>query len=485
MENSEAAWEEWARIALEGASRAGAGYADVRIMRHRAQTIWARNERIQDIRDKDSEGVGIRCLADGSWGFAGTSRKSPDSVLAAARRAAEMARASARIGGRKVVLAPEPPHRADYVTPREQDPFEIPLEEKTSLLLGVNEEMRKVREVKLALGAIIQIRQTGLFVSSEGAHITKDRLISGASIHAFAQGNDDRQSRSYTISGRHAGWEHILAGDLAGHAPRVAREAREKLFAEPGPVGEFDLILDPEHLHLTIHESIGHATELDRVLGYEADYAGTSFATPEKLGRFRYASKLIHAVADNTRPEFLASLGFDDEGVEAQKWDIIRDGILVGYGTGREVASTVGDPRSRGTCRAEGWWAVPIVRIPNLGILPNQGKPEELIADTKDGIYIQGAGSFSIDQQRLNFQFGGDMFWRVRDGRIIGPLKNVLYQSRTPVFWNACDAVCGPEDWRGIGLLNCGKGQPSQAGTMTHYSSTARFRGIQVVRGEQ
>jgi len=265
----------------------------------------------------------------------------------------------------------------------------------------------------------------------------------------------------------------------------VAEEARLKLYAEPGPEGEMDLVLDPDHLHLTIHESIGHATELDRVLGYEADYAGTSFATPEKLGKFRYGSKLIHAVADNTRPEFLASTGFDDEGVEAQKWDIIREGILVGYGTGREVASVIGDGRSHGTCRAEGWWNSPIVRIPNLGILPHQGTPEELIADTRDGIFIQGAGTFSIDQQRLNFQFGGDMFWRIRDGRLCEPLKNVIYQSSTPVFWNACDAVCGPEDWRAVGLLNCGKGQPGQSGMMSHYSSTSRFRGIKVARGQQ
>ncbi len=495
IDTTRALWAERGRIALETARDAGAGYADVRIVRHRAQWIWARNDRIENIRDQDSLGLAVRCLSDGAWGFAGSSRIDPDTVRGAARRAALMARAAATAKDRDVTLAPEPPHRAVHVTPRMRNPFDVPLEQKTALLLAANEEMRKVPEVKLAVAALVHIDQAMLFLSTEGSDIYRDRLIEIAILeqahqrgalacHAFAAGNDDRQSRSYNIAGQHAGWEHIEAGDLLGNARRVAEEAKMKLFAEAGPVGKLDLVLDPEHLHLTIHESIGHATELDRVLGYESDYAGTSFATPEKLGKFRYGSKLVNVVADNTAPGFLATTGFDDEGVEGQKWDIIREGILVGYSTGREVASVIGDPRSHGSCRAEGWWNAPIVRIPNVGILPHMGTPGDLIADTKDGIFIQGAGTFSIDQQRLNFQFGGDMFWRIKDGKIAGPLKNVIYQSSTPVFWNACDAVCGPEDWRGIGLMNCGKGQPSQAGMMTHYSATSRFRGIEVGRGQ-
>jgi TldD protein len=296
-------------------------------------------------------------------------------------------------------------------------------------------------------------------------------------------GNSDVQTRTYDTWGRHAGWEFILEADLPGNAARVGREAAEKLRAEELPEGEYDLILDPEHLALTMHESIGHATELDRVLGYEADFAGTSFATTEKLGNFRYGSPQVNIVADNTVPEYLASLGCDDEGVPGQRWDIIRGGILAGYATGREVAGRIGEIRSRGSCRAEGWWVPPIVRIPNLGLEPGRGRLADLIADTADGIYIQGRGSFSIDQQRLDFQFGGDMFWRVRNGRVTALLKNVLYRSRTPVFWNACDAVCGPEDFRALGLPGCGKGQPMQRGMMTHFSSPARFRRITVGRG--
>jgi len=478
-------WEPLARIALSEARAAGADFADVRLMRLHQQSILARNDRIDRVLDSHRVGFGVRVLARGAWGFAGSSLLTEDSLRATARRAAAIARGSSVLVREPVILAPEPPHQASHVTPRARDPFDVPLSVKSALLLQANEEMRAVPEIRLAVGLIQQTSQKQFYASTEGSGIHRDRIITAATIMAHAAGNDDRQSRAYHISGRHAGWEQIEAGDLVGNAPRVAREAKEKLFAERAPEGRYDLILDPEHLHLTIHESIGHATELDRVLGYEADYAGTSFATVDKLGSFQYGSKTVNVVADNITPEFLASTGFDDEGVAGQRWDIIREGILVDYGTGREVAPKIGAERSHGTCRADGWWSTPIVRIPNLGLLPGKGTPEELIADTRDGIFIQGAGTFSIDQQRLNFQFGGDMFWRVRNGRISGPLKNVVYQSSTPVFWNACDAVCGPEDWRAVGILNCGKGQPGQAGTMSHYSSTSRFRGIPVGRGEE
>jgi len=218
---------------------------------------------------------------------------------------------------------------------------------------------------------------------------------------------------------------------------------------------------------------------LDRVLGYEADFAGTSFATPEKLGNFRYGSPILNVVADNTRPEYLASQGCDDEGVEGQRWDVIREGILTGYSTGREFAPLIGEERSRGSSRAEGWWYPPIVRIPNLGILPGSGRYEDLIADTSDGILVEGRGAFSIDQQRLDFQFGGDMTWRIKDGKRQALLKNVVYRGRTPVFWNSCDAVCGPEDFDSFGLINCGKGQPAQRGMMTHFAPPCRFRKVE------
>jgi TldD protein len=478
-------WDTWAQVALDSARQAGARYADVRIMRWRSQTILARNERIHGLEDSDSRGFGVRCLVDGAWGFASSSILSHDSVQRVAGHAAAIARASATTKERDVVLAPEAPHVAIHQTPREIDPFEVPLDAKTSLLLEANALMRRVNEIKMALGFLQSLKQEQLYASTEGSLIRRDRIITQGVLQAHAAGNGDRQNRTYRICGKHAGWEHILSGDLLAEAPRVAREARDKLFAEVGPVGPRDLILDPEHLYLTIHESIGHATELDRVLGFEADFAGTSFATPEKLGSYRYANRIVQAVADTTTPEFLASTGFDDEGVAGQKWDIIRDGILVDYATGREFAPYIGSDRSHGTCRSDGWWSLPIVRIPNLGLLPGQGTPEDLIADTKDGVFIQGSGYGSIDQRRMNFQFGGDLCWRIRDGKRDVLLKNVIYQSNTPTFWNACDAICGPEDWRAVGETSCGKGQPVQRGMMTHFSSTARFRQIEVERGQE
>lgn len=484
MEVSRDRLKEWASLALDAAKEAGASYADIRLISSRSQWIFARNERLANVNDNDSFGFGVRCLANGAWGFASSAVLNVDSVRSVARHAAQIAKASALTKEREVRLAAEPTRKASYQTPRRIDPFSVPLEKKAELLLSCTDTMKKREEIKLATGWLIQIKQNQLFCSTEGSELFRDRVIVEAAIRANAVGGGERQSRGYSAKAMHAGWEHIEACDLAGNAARVADEAIEKLSADQAPEGKLDLILDPEHLHLTIHESIGHATELDRVLGMEADYAGTSFATVDKQGKFQYGSKLVNAVADNVTQEYLASTGSDDEGVEGQKWDIIRDGVLVDYGTSREVAPMIGADRSHGTCRADGWHSIPIVRIPNLGILPNEGDPESLIADTKDGILIHGSGTWSIDQKRLNFQFGGDMFYRIKNGKRAGMLRDVVYRSSTPEFWNACDAICGPEDWRAIGVLNCGKGQPGQSGYMSHFSSTSRFRNIEVGKGE-
>lgn len=484
MQGLDKAWRDLARLALETAQSAGAQFADVRIIGARNQRVFARNERIQSVDDSSTAGIGIRCLANGAWGFASTAVLTPDSVRATALEATAIARASSMAKVEDVVLAEEPPHTIFWQSPRKIDPFAIPIEEKTALLLSATETMRKQPDIRLAIGYVRVIKQDQLYLNTEGSDIERDRLITEGVIMAHAVDEHQRQSRTYHAYGTHAGWEHIVAAQFPENAERVAAEAKMKLTAEPAPVGRMDVVLDPEHLHLTIHESIGHATELDRVLGYEADYAGTSFATVDKMGKFQYGSKIVNVLADNVTPGFLASTGADDDGVEGQKWDIVREGVLVDYGTSREVAPKIGAKRSHGTNRADGWHSAPIVRIPNIGILPGKGTPEELIADTKDGVYIEGAGTWSIDQQRLNFQFGGDMFWRIKDGKKAGVLRDVVYISNTPEFWNACDAICGPEDWRDIGVLNCGKGQPGQTGFMSHYSATSRFHNIQVGRGE-
>jgi TldD protein len=280
------------------------------------------------------------------------------------------------------------------------------------------------------------------------------------------------------------GYEQIEETDFLREAPRVAAEAIEKVSAPAVDPGKYDLVLDPEHLSLTMHESCGHPSELDRALGYEANYAGTSFLTPEKRGTFRYGSPHVHLVADNREPETLAATGYDDDGVACQTWDIVRDGIFVGYCTNREVAPKVGEKRSRGSNRADSWGSVPIVRIANIGLEPGSATLDQLITDVKRGIYIEGHGSYSIDQRRYNFQFGGDAFWLIENGTRTHMLRDVIYHGITPEFWNSCDGVADRSSRRRYGFITCGKGQPGQSGWMTHAASPARFRNVQVIRGE-
>ncbi|UFP92879.1 TldD/PmbA family protein [Gloeobacter morelensis] len=471
--------------AIKAARQAGASYADIRLIRQRRQVLEARNDRMAQLSDEETHGFGIRCLAKGAWGFASSAAVTPASARQTARQAVEIAKASALSQQTPVKLALEPAHRGQFRSPRTVESFAVPVDKKVDLLLACTEKMRKVPEVKVATGFMLLVGTDKYFASSEGALLHIESLITNAGLAAFAAGGGEQQSRFYEIHPLQAGWEHIEAGELLAHAERVAGEAKQKLTATEAPRGTFDLILDGENLHLTIHESVGHATELDRALGYEADYAGTTFATPDQLGRLQYGSRQVNLVADNTLPGGLASLGYDDEGVAAQRWDIVREGRLVGYSTNREVAPQVGFRRSHGCCRCESWEFMPIVRIANVGLAPGAGSPEDLIADTKDGIYIESTGTYSIDQKRLNFQFGGDLFYRIRGGKKAEMLKDVVYRGTTPTFWGACDAVCGPEHWRPWGLLNCGKGQPGQAGQMTHGAAPARFRQIEVGSGRQ
>lgn len=472
--------QELGELGIRAARAAGADYADVRLARFRRQSVYARDRRIGNVEDSSSYGFGVRVLSGGAWGFAASGLVSPAEIERVAQLAARIARASATLMGKAVSLVPEPVHVDSYRSPRQQDPFAVPLGTKADLLLGAHETLLAHPDVSVAesyLGAWQRIQH---FVSSEGSVIETDLLRVWGNLEATAVGGGDSQSRYLEANPRHAGWEHVLATDLGGQAERVAREAAEKLKAEEGPQGEYDLILDPQHLCLTLHESIGHPSELDRALGYEANYAGTSFLTPDQLGQLRYGSDQVSIMADNTLPEGLASVGYDDDGVKCQRWPIVDKGIFVGYSTNREVAAEIDEDRSRGSCRADSWESIPIVRISNIGLEPGDANLDDLIADTKKGIYIAGRGTYSIDQRRYNFQFGGDMFWLIENGRRIRPLKNVIYQGITPEFWGACDAVCDRSHWRPFGVLNCGKGEPNQAGQMTHGAAHARFRKIRV-----
>jgi TldD protein len=314
-----------------------------------------------------------------------------------------------------------------------------------------------------------------------------DVTSSEAVISAIAVGQGDFQERNWKAPSSNRGFEAYRHVEFVGQAERVAAEAEEKLSAKLAPEGHFDIVTDSENLALTIHESVGHATELDRVMGYEVSMAGSSFVTREKQGEFRYASDAVTLVADNTLQHGLATQGFDDDGVPGQRWDIVRDGIFQAYSTGREFAHFVGEERSRGCCRADHWSSIPIVRIPNLYLQPRDEPlaPDDLFADISHGLYFEGMDSFSIDQWRLNFQFGGNAVWEIRNGRKTGMLKAALYQSRTPVFWNACDATCDASHWQAHGVMNCGKGDPMQIAQMTHGAAPTRFRNIRVCRGRE
>jgi len=475
--------KELALRSVDALKTARVRYGDARVVQIREQNIHVRDQRVQDVHERESLGLGVRALLGPAWGFASMPHPTRIGCDRVVNEAVGIARAGRRgMRGTSQPWAAEPAHVDVYQTPLVKDPFLISTQRKLDLLLAVNERMLKTRGVSTAAAWMGFRREEKIISNTEGALLHLKLTMSWAKAVATATGRGEKATRYLEATPRSAGYEHIENASLIEKASRTAEEAVEKLHARPCPFGELDLILDPDHLALTLHESVGHPTELDRVLGWEANFAGTSFATLDKLGKFRYGSPQVNLVADNTLAGGLSSTGYDDDMVLCQAWDLIREGILCGYTTTRETAHFIGDSRSKGSSRADGWNHTPITRIPNFYLEPgpNPLSPEELISDTKDGIYIQGQGSFSIDQRRENFQFGGDAFWRIKNGKRKGMLKNVTYQSVTPLFWGCCDAICDETDWQLHGVLNCGKGQPSQTGRMSHGSATSRFRGITV-----
>jgi TldD protein len=479
--------KETVEAALDAARGQGAAYADARAATYREQDVHAEDRRIDHIGDGESAGLGVRVVVNGSWGFAASSEISAAAAETAARMAVEVARASASLRkGPPVALAEEPPHRDRYESRRRIDPFETPVNRKVEILLAAHEEMLHVTGVKKALSAIFSRRETKTYANTDGSLIELDLVTTGCSISATAVDGGDARSRQYEPPILMRGFEVVEEAGLVGHARRVGEEAVEKLHAPPVAGGEYDLILLPSHLWLTIHESVGHATELDRVLGMEESLSGGSFASLDQLGKLRYGSSLINFRALDARPGLLASVGYDDDGVTCQDWDIVREGILVGYTTNREVARAMGEARSRGSCRADSWASIPILRMPNVSLMAGRDRlsVDDLIADTKHGILIDGDGSFSIDQKRLNFQFGGDAFWLIENGRRARMVRDVTYHAITPEFWNSCDAVCDEREWRPFGAVTCGKGDPMQTAQMTQGSAPARFRRIKVRRAE-
>ncbi len=476
--------DELAELVLKRITASGAEYGDIRFLDSTIQIISGEDRRIDSIRDQQDRGFGIRVLYHGAWGFAASSVVSLEEAPRVADLAIEIAKGSASLAIEKVKLADEPVHCDRIVTPKQIDPFAVPLEHKTALLLETMESVHRQARVVRSSASLWARRDQKLFLSTEGSRLEFDLLAVGGDFDATAVHEGRFASRTFNTPYLRMGYELIEEANFLAEAPRLAAQAVEKVQAPTIAPGRYDLVLDPEHLSLTMHESCGHPSELDRALGYEANYAGTSFLTTDKRGTFRYGSPHVNLVADNCEPETLAATGYDDDGVVCQKWDIVREGIFVGYCTNREVAPNIGETRSRGSNRADGWGSVPIVRIANIGLEPGKATLDALLADVKRGIYIEGHGSYSIDQRRYNFQFGGDAFWLIENGKRTHMIRDVVYHGITPEFWSSCDGVADRSHRRRYGFITCGKGQPGQSGWMTHPASHARFRNVNVIGGQ-
>ena len=476
------------RGALDAATAAGARYADARGVQARSESISVKGGTVEGLDRGESVGFGVRVIADGAWGYAASAILDPAEATRIARLAVEVARASATAQSRPVELVPEPAHVDKWSTPLESDPFAVPLEDKVSLLVDACVIMERVEGVRLGRGTMDFNRQLTWFLSSEGSDLEQSIVHVGAGIEATAIAGSDVQLRSYPGSFRGhfeaGGYEIVEAMDLPGHAQETAEGAVAVLRAPECPSGVKSLVLDGHQVMLQVHESVGHPTELDRVLGMEAAFAGTSFVGIPDLGTMRYGSEHVNIAADATTSGGLGTYGYDDEGVAAQRVDLVRDGVLVGFQTSRETAAAVGADRSNGTMRAEGWENFPLIRMTNINLLPGSGTLDDLIADVDDGIYMSTNKSWSIDDKRKNFQFGCEVAWEIRNGKLGRMFKNPRYTGITPVFWGSCDAVAGESEWRVYGTPNCGKGQPGQTMRVGHGTAPARFRNVAIGVGQ-
>lgn len=471
--------------ALNIAKLKGAQYADIRLVLAQQQEIEVKNGVVEALVSSEDMGFGIRVLKNGCWGFASSHRLEVKEAEEVAALAVKVAEASSLVPGEAVRLASQEPLVAQYKTPATQDPFKVSLEEKIKLLLAADELMRREPKVKITRATQSAIHTKKYFASTEGAFIEQELMETGAGIQVWAMENSEVQLRSYPNAHRGGfatgGYEYILGLDFLKHAPRIAEEAAALLSAPPCPSATATLVLEGGQLALQIHESCGHPIELDRVFGMEASYAGTSFLTPEKLGSFRYGSPLVNIVADATVPGGLGTFGYDDEGVPAQRVPVITEGIFVGYLSSRETAVKLGEKqKSGGSMRASSWNRIPLIRMTNINLNPGETPYEEIIAGTEDGILIATNKSWSIDDKRLNFQFGAEIAWEIKKGKSGRMLKNPTYTGITPQFWGSCDAVADKTLWQVYGTPNCGKGEPSQLARVGHGCSAARFRNVRV-----
>ena len=493
-----------ANIALSAATEAGATYADVRIGRYLNQFVTAQELRVDNIVNTESAGIGIRVIANGTWGFAATSDKSPDAIANTARQAVAVAKANSKFQTEPVKLAPvKGVGDVQWRTPIKQNTFEVPIKDKVDLLMEANNAALD-NGANYITSVLFQVNEQKFFASTDGSYIDQDvhRLWSpffataiGAS--GFKQRNglcnpvgmgfeylEGDPKEQIKVQGANVGYRYSY--DMVQDARDAGKQLQAKLKARSVEPGKYDLVLDPHHLMLTIHESVGHPLELDRVLGYEANFAGTSFATLDKWrsGKFQYGSDIVNLVADKTQKHSLGYVEYDDEGVKTKEWDLVKDGVLVNYQAIRDQVHMIDQDESHGCCYAQSWADVQFQRMPNVSLKPNPEKDlsaDDIIKDVEDGIYIVGRGSFSIDQQRYNFQFGGQLFYEIKNGKITEQIEDVAYQSNTQEFWNSCVAMAGPSDYRLGGSFFDGKGQPSQVSAVSHGCPTTRFNGVNVI----
>jgi TldD protein len=493
----EAVNRELAARALDAARSAGASYADVRINRNRNQSVGTRERQITGLADNETMGLGVRVLANGSWGFAASATLTPAEVERVARQAVAQARANARAVLRPVELAPAPVHPSgEWRSPIEIDPFTIPIEDKVAHLLDANAAALAVSGIRFVNSSMFFLREEKFYANSEGT--VTDQVIYRASVNmtptAVAADNSDFQTVSSVtdVQPMGLGYEHVRDARIVENATKWAENSVRKLSARPVQPGRYDLVLMPSHLWLTVHESIAHPTELDRIMGFEANYAGTSFISMDMLGSFRYGPSFMNVQGERSTPGALASVGYDDEGVQPRDYLIVREGMLNDLQTTREQAPWLADwyrsqgeeVRSHGNSYAQSWADVQFQRMPNINLLPHPERDvplDELVGDVRDGILIDGSGSFSIDQQRYNAQFGGQAFYEIRNGRVGDMLKDVAYQIRTPEFWSAMDLLGGASTYSGGGSFGDGKGQPSQSNAVSHACPPTRHRQITVI----
>ncbi|SIR15838.1 TldD protein [Pontibacter lucknowensis] len=495
--------KELADVALNAARSSGATYADIRIGRYLNQYVITRDNKVENTVNTESYGAGVRVLADGAWGFVAADNITRDNIASMAKKAVTIAKANARLLEQPVVLAPQQGYgEVSWKTPIEKNALAIPIKEKADLLLAVNDAAMK-SGANYMNSLLFLVNEQKYFASTDGSYIDQDvhriwPIFIATAIDPATGKFETRQSLSSPMG---MGYEYLdgrkeskvasvttLYGnhyDMLEDATAAGKQAVEKLKAKSVEAGKYDLVLDPSHLWLTIHESVGHPLELDRVLGYEANFAGTSFATLDKWKskNFKYGSDRVNLFADKTQPGSLGAVGYDDEGVKTKQWDLVKDGTLVNYQATRDQAHIIGEKESHGCCYADSWSSVQFQRMPNVSLAAGKTplSVQDMIKDVKKGIYIICDGSFSIDQQRYNFQFGGQLFYEIKDGQIAGQLRDVAYQSNTQEFWNSCAAICDERDYRLGGSFFDGKGQPEQVSSVSHGSATTRFNGVNVI----